>query len=290
SAELLRFSYDPEVKTYLLDPGFPTIVRRGSSEDVTLAKDSTGRLWIAFTRDERVWVNHSLGDDADWGQPFTPQIAGTAVHYDDIPAIVAFGGDKIGLMWSNQIDRRFYFAVHRDGDPPNVWQPSEIAFGGGVNCSAGCANDHLNLATDAGGKVYAGVKTANRNTGQPFVELLVRDPRGVWSAATFGRVEDEHSRPRIVIDDEHRRLYLFATIRETGGAIFYKTTCLDKIAFPPGPGTPAIQNPDAPAINNVTASKQNVNSKTGLLVLASDSASRRYLHAYFDLKAMPSCA
>ena len=82
---------------------------------------------------------------------------------------------------------------------------------------------------------------------------------------------------------------MFATIRETGGAIFYKTTCLDKIAFTPGPGTPAIQNPDAPAINNATSTKQNVDSETGLLVLASDSTSGRYLHAYFDLKAMPPC-
>jgi chitobiase/beta-hexosaminidase-like protein len=289
SARLLRFSYDPAAKTYTRDPGFPVTVRQGSAEDVTLAKDSTGELWIAFTREGRVWVNHSLGDDAEWGKPFTPQVAGTTVHYDDIPAIVAFGGDKIGLMWSNQIDRRFYFAVHRDGDAPAVWQPSETAFGGGVNCNTGCANDHLNLQTDPAGSVYAGVKTANRNTGQLFVELLVRDPSGAWSAATFGRVEDEHSRPRVVIDDEHRRLYMFATIRETGGAIFYKTTCLDNIAFAPGPGTPAIQNPEAPAINNATSTKQNVDSETGLLVLASDSAAGRYLHAYFDLTAMPPC-
>ncbi|HET7093785.1 MAG TPA: hypothetical protein VFI22_09915, partial [Thermomicrobiales bacterium] len=112
---------------------------------------------------------------------------------------------------------------------------------------------------------------------------------GVWRATTFGRVEDEHSRPRVVIDDEHRRLYLFATIRETGGAIFYKTTCLDKIAFPPGPGTPAIQNPAAPAVNNVTSTKQNVDGETGLLILASDSGAGRYLHAFFDLKEAPPC-
>src|SRR5262249_25052061 len=134
-----------------------------------------------------------------------------------------------------------------------------------------------------------GVKTANRNTGQPFIELLTRDLAGRWSAATFGRVEDEHSRPRVVIDQEHDRLYLFATIRETGGAIFYKTACLDRIEFPPGPGTPAIQNPDMPAINNATSTKQNVTSATGLLVLASDSATGRYVHAYFDLKGASPC-
>ena len=211
------------------------------------------------------------------------------MHYDDVPAIIAFGGDKIGLMWSNQLDKKFYFAVHRDGDPDQTWQASEVAFGGGVNCSTGCANDHLNLKTDGSGKVYVGVKTANRNTGQQFLELLVRGASGGWNAYTFSQVEDEHSRPRVLIDEQHGRLYFFATIREVGGAIFYKSTCLNNIAFTPGPGTSFIQSPNDPMINDATSTKQNLNNSTGLLVLAGDSASKHYLHNYLDLSTTTSC-
>ncbi len=302
SAELLRFSYNPILKTYTQDLGFPVTIRAGSAESMTLAKDSTGRLWITFTRDSKVWVNHSNasgGGDADWGEPFVPAVAGTAVDYDDISAIIAFGGDKVGLMWSNQDDRRFYFAVHNDGDPADVWQATETAHGGGqAGCGfgtgggTGCANDHLNLKATADGRVFAGVKTANRTTGQPMVRLLVRGASGGWTGHTFSKVEDEHSRPRVLIDEEHGRLYLLATIPELGQGIYYKSTCLDDISFDdqPGPGTSFIQRDDSPMINNATSTKQNLTGASGMVVLAGDSTTKLYSHNRLDLNAAPACS
>jgi hypothetical protein len=290
SAQLSRFSYDAAGRSYSLDPGFPVTVHDGSTESITLAKDSMGKLWATFTQNSQVWVNRSLGTDSQWGQPFLLPVTGAAAHYDDISAVTAFQRDKIGVMWSNQSTRKFYFATHRDGDPDGTWQ-SEIAYGGGVGgCSSGCANDHLNvkqLTSDGTGRVFAAIKTANRNTGQPFVMLIVRDAQGTWRSHVFGVVEDLHTRPMIMIDEEHRRLFMFAVAPEVGGGIYFKQTSLDAISFPPGVGTPFIQGSQDGDISNPTTTKQNVNSATGLVVLASANRNAYYWHNSMSLADLP---
>src|SRR2546423_9873842 len=105
SAELSRFSYDSATRAYSLDSGFPVTVHQGSTESITLAKDSTGELWVSYTlvapdNTSKVYVNHSVGSDTVWGTPLVVPTTAAAIHYDDISAIVAFQGDKIGLMWS----------------------------------------------------------------------------------------------------------------------------------------------------------------------------------------------
>lgn len=46
--------------------------------------------------------------------------------------MVAFGGSKIGVMWSNQSSTNdaMYFAVHEDGQPDATWQASATAIQG----------------------------------------------------------------------------------------------------------------------------------------------------------------
>ena len=53
---------------------------------------------------------------------------------------------------------------------------------------------------------------------------------------------------------------------------------MDTIAFPSGHGELFIKNTLDAKLNNPTSTKQNVNSTTGLVVLASDQNTRRYLH------------
>jgi hypothetical protein len=287
SAQLSRFSYDASTRTYSLDPGFPATVHNGSTESITLAKDSTGELWVTYTQvapdnSNQAYVAHSVGSDDVWSAPIPLPTPAASVNYDDISSIIAFQGNKIGVMWSNQDDRKFYFAVHNDGDPDTSWQ-TEVAYGGGVaGCSAGCANDHISLKAD-NGLIYAGVKTANKNDGQPFIVLLVRDLAGNWTSNVFGTVEQLHTRPLVLIDDEHRELYLFTVEPEVGGSIYYKATSLDNISFAPGEGTLFIKSGGDTDISNPTSTKQNLNSTTGLVVLASANANGHYWHNYLSL-------
>lgn len=292
SAALHRFSYDPVTKTYSEDAGFPVTLHSGSTESITVAKDSLGKLWVTYTvvsadNSNRVYVNHSTSSDTEWGTPFVLPTTNTQVHHDDISAVTSFQGDKIGIMWSNQRTghKRFYLAIHQDGQPEKSWQ-TEVAYGGGNNCTGGCANDHLNLrqlTSDGSGRLYAAIKTAHQNAGQTFVALLVRDGKGQWTSAEFGAVEDAHTRPMVMIDEEHRQVWMFAVAPEEGGTIYYKTAPIDNVAFAPGAGTPIISSSTDTDINDPTSTKQNVNSQTGLVVLAASRTNARYWHAQIAL-------
>ena len=273
SALLLRFSYFPLEQTYRLDAGFPTLVREGSSESINLAKDSTGQLWVTYTRLGKVFVNRTTGADDSWGEPFVLPSPAATVDTDDTSALVAFGGRQVGVLWSNQKDRAFYFAVHDDTAADDDWR-IEVAYGQHVGgCARGCANDHISLKALRDGRLFAAVKTANRLPNQPFIVLLDRDRRG-WASHVAGTVNETHTRPLVMLDDEQHLLHLFTVVPEVGGAVYYKTTDLERIAFEPGLGAPFISG--GGAINNPTSTKQTVDSTTGLVVLASDAPSGRY--------------
>ena len=288
SARILRYSYDAVTKRYSLDPGFPvTGISNGGMEAIVLDKDTTGKLWVTYTQNRKVYVNRSLSTDQTWGTPFVLPVKGTSVYPDDISAVVAFDS-QIGVMWSNQRDSAMYFATHTDGDADDVWQASRTAIQG-----PNYADDHISLRSlqvdDVSGRVFAAVKTSlndlpNPNPNAPLIFLMARDQDGDWTNHVFSRVGDNHTRPIVMIDEEHRDLYMFATTPCCdGGAIYYKKTALSNISFPGGEGTPIIQSATDTHINNVTSTKQSVNSATGLLVQASDDTSQYYMHNFIDL-------
>ena len=282
-SRLYRYSYDPIAKTYSLDAGFPVIVAQSVSETLTVAKDSTGTVWISYVEGNMVMVNHSQSSDLDWGLPYALPFADAVnLRADDISAIIAFQGDKIGVMWSNQSDDKMHFAIHIDSDDYNAWQAEETAIPGPV-CNESCADDHINLkaiTVDNSGRVFAAIKTSLAQPNAPAGMLLVRDLNGSWSDYVFSRVRDGLSKPMVLLDEEHNRIYMFA---ELSGVIYYKSADLDNIQFVSGLGDPFISSSLDLATNNPTSTKQNLNDATGLVVLASDSVTKYYLHNYIDL-------
>jgi len=283
NARLYRFSYDPGADRYSLDAGFPVNINAAKSESLVIDKDSTGRLWATWVQDARVYVNSSTTSDAVWGTPFVLPVAGAAnLTTDDISSVVAFEGNRIGVMWSNQNDSALYFAEHVDGAPPDAWQASRTAIQGPNN-----ADDHINLKSihaGAGGQVYAAVKTSHTSGSAPLIMLLVRDPAtGNWASHVFGQVRDHHTRPIVMLDDVNRTIYMFATSNETGGTIYMKSTSMDAISFEAGLGTPFIRDAASPDMNDATSTKQSVNPTSGLVVLASDDTTDHYWHNYLPL-------
>jgi hypothetical protein len=283
SARFMRFSYNPATKQYSLDAGFPITVTTGGVEAVVVAKDTTGKFWVTFTQNSRVFVNRSLANAASWGTPFILPTNGTTVGPDDLSAIIAFKS-KIGVMWSNQVDETMYFATHRDGDPDDVWGPSIPAYRGPKY-----ADDHINLKelkSDSSGEVFAVIKTSRgdvspNNANDPQIVVLALQGNALWGpAAVFGTVQENHTRPILMIDEQNREVYVFASTNsgERPSAIVYKKSSLDKIAFPAGQGTPFIQLASDTNVNNATSTKQNVTNSTGLVVLASDLTTGYYAH------------
>jgi hypothetical protein len=206
----------------------------------------------------RLYFNRSVGGDLSWGKPFVPPVKGTSVTPDDISAVVAYdlrtATPKIGVIWSNQADDAMYFAAHADGQPDEAWQESRAAIQ-----SPKQADDHINLnalpAVNSSGRGFAVVKTSLDDLPNPNprqIMLLVLGQDGEWSRHVFGTVGDHNSRPIVMLDEEHRELYMFATATTGGGTIYYKRTDLDNIFFPGGKGTPFIQSATDTHIDDAT--------------------------------------
>jgi hypothetical protein len=273
SALLKRYTYVRAERTYRLDPGFPARIHAGASESITLDRDSTGQLWVTYTRFGRVFVNRTTGSDTSWGRPFALPGAPARVNADDTSAVVAFAGSEMGVFWSNQDARAFYFAIHDDAAADRAWR-IELVYGRHANgCARGCATDHVSVKALPDGRVFAAVKTANRKPGLPFIVLLVRSASG-WVAHEVARVAERNTRPLVVLADEPRRIYLFTVVPEEGGAVYCKTSDLDHIAFGRGLGTPVLSGGER--INNPTSTKQVVDDESGLVVLGSDTATGHY--------------
>jgi len=281
---LYRYSYNSASKSYSLNSGFPIDINNENTEALTLAKDSSGQLWAAWTAGNKVKINRSVGDDYTWGSAFVLPVQGNDLASDDICALVAFGGNKIGVMWSNQVDRKTYFATHLDSKDDTAWEPREEALAD-ANLGA-VADDHINLKVmpDEGGNVYAVTKTSLSSSSSPLIYLLKRDVNASWSRYVFGTKADNHTRPLLLIDEEHRELYIFAmSFKSSPRRIYMKKSSLDHIAFAGGLGTEFIHSATDSYVNNPTSTKQNLNSASGLLVLASDKNTKNYLHNYLAL-------
>ena len=282
---LYRYTYNSGTKTYVQDSGFPVTVTKGKEETLTIAKDSTGKLWVTYVESSKVMVNHSNGSDNVWGTPTVLPVNATtiATTSDDIASIIAFGGNKIGILWSNQSTTRDYFAVHNDGDPDATWQAAETAWGGGVNCTGLCADDHINVKTDSTGKIYAAVKTSFTADTDPFIVLIVRSTSGVWTSATESLHANTNTRGIVLLDESHNRLYILKTSTEAGGNILYKSASMSNPSFTvAGQGDLFIDNPIDAHLNNATSTKQNVTAASGMLVMASDDTSTFYAHNFVN--------
>jgi hypothetical protein len=306
--------------------GYGHRIASGPIENVVIDKDSQGRLWITYTKVDtdgfhKVYVAHSdPGGGGSWTpyvlpakdprNPTAPNPAATlkAGIDGDTAALVAYKG-KIGVLWSHQnkstpelISRNgMWFAYHDDnaaGEGEADWTTTRVVE------SAADADDHINLKTfeaDPSGQLFAVTKTSRTVTGDPLIVLHVLDRFGSWRQVTFGKVEDNHTRPILLIDRANRRLYVLATSGPTsgGGAIFYKHAPLDNpTAFlepqtqNPGLGWPFMGDDATTAtvagtteVNNATSTKQALDGRTDLVALAADDSvsPRRYWHNILDL-------
>ena len=289
-ARLYRYSYNSASQSYTLDVGFPSVIYSNKSFTLVIARDSIGNLWATWTHLARVWISRSTDDGQTWGTPFELPGQGNDLQIDpndpaateDISSIIEFGGGRIGVLWSNQLDGRYYFSVHLESEPdPAVWQTRETAFEDATLPNA--ADDHVNLATSNDGHVLAVIKHGANVGSQPLVTVIKRDPAtGVWSSAIFGRRTDQHTRGIVLFDSDTDSVYVFASSESfSPGSVYYKTAHLSALNFSPGLGRVFVRSFTADdRINNPTSTKQPVNGTTGLLVLASDEngPTRYYFH------------
>lgn len=286
SVQLTRYSFGSN--SWSRDAGFPLNINTGGVEAAVIARDSTGKLWVTFTQGSKVRVVVGQPGGLSWGAPFSPNVPGVTVTADDISSVTAYDG-MITVVWSNQVDDSLYAATHLDSAPITTWEGSRKVIAG-----ANEADDHINIASvegDAAGRLFVAVKTAqddvSNNANAPLIRLLVLGTDDTWRQYIHSRVRDGLTRPIVLIDRENRMLRIFAAGPNTGGVIYVKATPLSSIGFADGRGDPFIKLASDVNINNPTATKQNLNSTTGLVVLASDQVTGRYVHNTMSLGTPP---
>lgn len=306
-AKLYRYSYT--AGRYTLDAGFPTIITNNSSESMTIDQDSTGAIWATWTQvagnsssgfTNTVYVNASAPGGTAWPAPFVLPVTNPRPAPDDISAVIAYAKNKIGVMWSDNLSGAMWWATRTDGTSPmatSSWRVQPAVQGKGQ------ADDHLNLKAllaDPSGRVYAAVKTSldttSTNRDLPQLELLVFKPgTGSFTRSTIATVGDCVTRPQILLDTQNSKVHAFHTAPTTGGcsfsgaagSIYEKTASMDTPVFASGRGTPVIQDSASAHINNVTTTKQAVNSATGIVVMATNHITKRYWYSDRPLGTAP---
>jgi hypothetical protein len=264
-SRLYRYSYSMKKRKYGLNRGFPHQINGGpKSETLVIDKDSSGRLWATWTeptgggRDVR--VAHSDNNGVSWT---TLPALETGLGGDAISSLVAFGDGDVGVMWNNG---NFRFMYHEGGTAPNVWVSDDPTLTP--------ADDHINLKA-AGGRVYAAVK--REGFSSPQLVLLVRNPGGGWEQSNVSRATDKLTRPIVLLFNNQVHVYANGPGVDT---IFKKT--ISRTAanngndFGVGRGTPFIREGGTSRLVDATSTKQNLKTKTGLVVLASSKSSDRY--------------
>jgi len=293
---LFRFSYNTSTNTYSPDSGFPVQINNMKTETLVIDKDSTGKLWATWQQSNKIYLNTTTnGDDRLWGTPFALPNAAGNVTVDDNSALIAFGGNKMGIMWSNQGGSNYamWFAYHQDGAANTSWSAGEKALQGSSD-----ADDHINLKSlqaDGSGRVFAATKTSASSSSSALIMLSVRSTSGVWSRHPIANVSDCPNRPLVLIDEQNDVLHTFYTApgppgydcNSSGGAIYKKTSPLNSVSFAPGRGTPVLVDADKPEMHNASSTKQNVNAATGIVVLAVNKLTDYYWHHYEALPGSP---
>jgi hypothetical protein len=254
-------SYQP----WTARPAPVAVPLESSTETATLALDSTGRLWVGYDGSSNIKVRYAdrAGAYATWSSSIT---LAPSTSSDDIGAIAAFGGDRVGVMWSNQSTDRFGFRFHRDGDPPDSWSADEVpGAAAALAVGNGMADDHMHLVVASDGTLYAAVKTEYNTSGYPRLGVLVRRPSGIWEG--LYEVSGSGTRPIAVLNEATRELAVFYTSDESGGDIRYRIASLDTLAFG------SVRTLLSGDLNDPTSSKQNALDEI-LVLAASDDASK----------------
>jgi hypothetical protein len=274
----VALSFDAAARDYRV--GAPVLVTtRNSKSPATIAKDAAGALWIGYANATNVVVTRSEDGGLTWGRVTTLATGGGTTFTQEVGALIAYD-DRVGMLWSDQSTGSFRFASHRAGDDPAIWVHEVARAGPNV------ADNHVSLGRipgAAGDTLVAVVKTGFgdplRGPAAGLIDLLVRAPGGLWSVVPVSTVDDGLNDPILQVDLATRTLRVFAS---HNNSIVTKSSSLDTIGFPPGIGTTLV-NGTGHQLSNPTGTKDFLDTRSGLVILASDWHSWTYRHAELSL-------
>jgi hypothetical protein len=287
---LYKYAYDSGAKSYSLIDGFPiglTLKGRPSSA-VVLDEDNTGKLWATYTgtqgdsSDGQVHVIWSTSaDHTEWDTNGITLESGLDPNKLESSAIIHFGGDKIGIVWSNQPLMEIAFRYHIDGQAETQWSEKEVIDSGlGPRGLGPVANDHLNIKAAPDGRIFLVAKD-NDDNGTPNnslegqVWLYIRSAVGVWGQKTLVQQDSSQlpTRPILLLDVTNNVAYvIYHDDSAAGGQRNFITQA-------------SMDNPSfdfscvftTTSASNPTSTKQNLTFSSGLMVAGSTGGSHSEL-------------
>ena len=280
---LFLFSYSSGAHKYV-PAGTPFQPIDGQkSETLVIDRDSTGAIWATWVQENsggqhHVYVKRTDGNcilnfaNCTFG---SGPVEFPEVSPDDISSVVRFGGNRLGVMWSDTRDvnnDQILFRFHQGTDPV-TWSSPEVAVGGRK-----MADDHINLKADSKGRVFAVTKTKFGGVTKPGTMLLRRTTAGTWKHFTVSRATLDHTRPIVLLDQRHNRIRVFeGSIHNT--AIFMKVTSLGHPSFSVLKAGTRVIRDNGSEMANPTSTKQ-LTGKSHFVVLATNPETKRYWHAW----------
>jgi hypothetical protein len=283
---LFLFRYRSGAHRYV-PAGTPYQVIDGQkSETLVIDRDSTGAIWATWVQatgggQHQVYVRKTNGNCvaafANCAFTVGPTVTLGDVSDDDISSVVRFGGNKVGVMWSDTRDvndDKILFAVHQDGDSVVTWtQDTSPAVGGRK-----MADDHVNLKADSKGRIFAVTKTKFSGATKPGTMLLRRTAAGTWKHFTVSRGSLDHTRPIVLLDERHNRIRVFEGSAHNN-AVFMKNSRLSRPSFPVLKAGARVIRDNGSEMGNPTSTKQRV-GRSHFVVLATNPETKRYWHAW----------
>ncbi|KAA9340723.1 LamG-like jellyroll fold domain-containing protein [Adhaeribacter soli] len=264
SCDLFSVEYVPSTKTYK-----PWSVRSSKVdlelddgvETATIDMDTHGRLWLASDGTTDINVRWSDSPYNVWSPPIT---IGSGTSEDDICSVIAMPtAGKVGVLWSNQISKRFGFRTHTDGALPTSWSADEVpASQSALDVGNGFSDDHLNLKISSNGTLYCAVKTSYDKPGYPRLSLLVRRPSGTWD--NLYKVSESGTRSIALLNELADKITIVYTEVEDGGDILYRESKMSNISFG------SVRTLISGKYNNPSSTKQTYNYDVAVLASNSD--------------------
>ena len=220
-------------------------------------------IW-STSADQKVWDTNGFILDT-----------GGATITQEVESIIPFGGNKIGITWSNQVVEELGFRYHNDGAPENVWSTKEIIdFGLGNEIGiGGVADNHESIKAAPDGRIFLVQKDSD---GNGFLHLYIRSTAGVWTANPILVDIDPQAmptRPTLLLDLENDEVYV--VYDDANQSLSYLShTSMTTPLF--GPSCPYVS---VTFIDNLTSTKQNLKASMGLMAAGSTQGATSVIYS-----------
>jgi len=274
--KLVSIQYVPASGTYQLWSVQSDLIDIDLDDGVETAVidiDNNGVMWLANAGTSQIYVRWSGWPYDTWSNTNRYQLNSSSVDNDDICDITSFGGNKIGVLWSDQrSDEKFYFRYHNDGTAGNNWSSIETAASG--SHGGGVADDHINFAVD-GGIIYAAIKTSYDESEYIRIGLLRRLTNGTWDLYQVTQGAYDGTRPIALLNTSEGTIKVIYTASTNGNDIVYREASTSDLS-----NFGSEQILIAGTYDNVTSTKQNFTND--VVILASNSSQAVGVMAYTE--------